>query len=258
MLTPRSAGLETGPETGPDASPAPQPPATGQDGQGTPPGVYPPPPGAYTPPPTALTVIEPPQRGLTPQSRPDGQRDRYEPDIKPPSPVWQAIKWPLRKALLGIYIGAQAARRHKIVALVVSALLVALIATALIVRQLTLPGPPALGIEKPASLPAIPTSVLHYLHGQETYNAQEMWNSLDSSARSQSGASESQLQSTLDQERSQGIQITRLVYSGGYQTPDGSSHYTFEVYATKSGQTGTFTWYFVVGSNGLITAIQSL
>ncbi len=179
------------------------------------------------------------------------------PDDRRPSPVWQAIKWPLRKALLGIYIGIQAARRRKAVALVVSALLIGLIATAVIVRQLTLPAASGVAIDQPG-LPSIPASVMRYLHGQETYNAQEMWNSLDSSARAQSGSSESQLQATLNQERAQDVQITRYVYSGGYQSPDGTSHYTIEVYAMKSGQMGTFTWYFVVGSNGLITGVNSL
>ena len=69
--------------------------------------------------------------------------------------MWQAIKWPLRKALLGLYIAIQAVRRHKLVTLVVSAMLIGLIVTTLIVRQLTLTGSTALAIEKP-SLPAIP------------------------------------------------------------------------------------------------------
>ncbi len=244
-LSPRDSGPSSGPALQP---PMPQPPAA---------GVYPPPPGAYAPPPGALAVVAPPRREIAPPGPPDNQNDRYQPDFKRPSPVWQAIKWPLRKALLGVYIGIQAARRHKVVALVVSALLIALIATALIVRQLTLPGPPALAIDRPG-LPAIPASVIHYLHGQETYNAQEMWTSLDSTARTQSNSTESQLQTTLDQERAQGVQITRYVYSGGYQGTDGASHYTIEVYATKSGQVGTYTWYFVVGSNGLIQSISSL
>lgn len=241
-------------DSGPDAGPALQPPIT-------PPvaGAYPPPPGAYAPPPGALAMVTPPQREVAPFAPPpEGQSDRYQPDFKPPSPLWRTIKWPLRKALLGAYMSIQAARRHKVVALVVSALLIALIATALIVRQLTLPAPPALAIEKLTNLPAIPASVIRYLHGQETYNAQEMWDSLDTTARTSSNGTESQLQTTLSQERAQGIQITRYVYSGGYLAADGSSHFTIEVYATKSGQVGTYTWYFVVGSNGLIKSISSL
>jgi hypothetical protein len=172
--------------------------------------------------------------------------------------VWRAIKWPLRKTLLAIYLALQAARRHKLVAVVVSALLIGLIATALVVRQLTLPGPPALAIDQPG-LPPISASVLHFLHGQETYNAQEIWDSLDPTTRAQSGATESDIQSSLNQARAQGAQITRLIYSGGYQASDGTSHYTIEVYSTQSGrQVKPFTMIFSVGSNGLITNFGAL
>ncbi len=220
-------------------------------GSGSGPASQPPGGGAYAPPPAALAVVAPPG------PPPEDDSDRYDPDVRPSSPVWQAIKWPLRKALLGLYIAIQAVRRHKLVTLVVSALLIGLIVTALIVRQLTLSGTTALAIEKP-SLPAIPASVVHYLHGQATYNAQEMWDSLDTAARTKSSSTESQIQTTLNQERSQGVHVTRYIYSGGYQAPDGSSYYTIEVYALKSGQLGSFTWYFTVGSNGLITGVTTL
>lgn len=184
-------------------------------------------------------------------------QDRYTPDPKPRSQVWEGFKWPLRKALLGVYLGVQAARRHKRVALVVTVLLIGLIATGVVVRQLTLPGPPPLTIERPG-LPALPNSVIHYLHGEITFNGQEVWDSLDPSARSQSGVTENQVQASLNQERAQGVQTTRMVYSGGYHASDGTSHYTIEIYGTLSGQAQIVTLYIVVGTSGLITRISTL
>jgi hypothetical protein len=186
-----------------------------------------------------------------------GPRDRYAPDPKPRSPVWEAIKWPLRKALLGIYLGVQLVRRHKLIALVTVALLIALIGAGVLVRQLTLPGPPPLTIER-AGLPKLPNSVIHYLHGQVTFNGQEVWDSLDPTARTQTGSTERQIQASLDQERAQGVRTTRLVYSGGYQATDGTSHYTVEITGIFSGQPQTVTLYIVVGPSGLITTISSL
>ncbi len=80
-----------------------------------------------------------------------------------------------------------------------------------------------------------------------------MWASLDPSARTQLKATETQLQASLNQEKAAGLTISRYVYSGGYHAPDGTAHYVVEVYASEQGQSGAFTWYFTVGTNGLIT-----
>jgi hypothetical protein len=177
---------------------------------------------------------------------PDDPNDRYRPDPRKPSPVWQAIKWPIRKLLLGVYYLIQAARRHKAVALVVSILLIGLIAAGVTIRQLTLP-PQQAGH-------TIPTSVTHYFHGRETYNAQEVWNSFDPSLRANVGSVQ-QLQTVLDQDKAQGNTYTSYSYETSYQAADGGSIYVFQVYGASSGQPGSATLAVIVGSSGLITGI---
>lgn len=168
------------------------------------------------------------------------------------NPVWRAIKWPLRKLLLGIYLVGEATRKHKREAFIVLALLLALIVTGGVVYQVTRPAPPPVAIDQPA-LPALPASVIHYLHARQHFDAGEMWNAYNATARSSLQTTEPQLQTALNQEKAAGLTITRYVYTGGYRSPDGTSHYTIEVYASEQGQSGVFTWFFDVGTDGLIT-----
>lgn len=245
-------------------SPEPQ---SQMDSQPRPPsgGVVNPPvsmPPEGTPPPqtpdtTALVPAEPasemqPMTVLEATARPVTDPYRPPDDRRPRNAVWQGIKWPLRKALLGAYLAVEVIRRHKREALVVGALLLALFVTGAVVYQVTRPAPPRVAVEKPA-LPSLPASVMHYLHARQRFDAAEMWAAYNATARSQLKTTEPQLQTALNQEKSAGLQITRYVYTGGYQSPDGTSHYTIEVYASEQGQSGVFTWYFEVGRDGLIS-----
>lgn len=169
--------------------------------------------------------------------------------------VWEAVKWPLRKALLGVYLAAQAARRRPVIALVVLVALLALLGAGLVVHQMT--APPTVTIEQP-SLPSLPASVTTYLHGQRTFNGHEVWASMDTAARRAGRGSETGLQYALDQERAQGLQITRYVYSGGYRPAGGQAHYTVEVDFTQGGKTGSHTWFFTIDATGLISGVSSL
>lgn len=211
--------------------------------------VYPPPPEGYTPQPAPaqarVTLVE-----VSKPSVPLTTLPPQEPRKR--NPVWQAIKWPLRKALLGIYLALEAARRHKREAFVVGGLLLALVITGGVVYAATRPAPPPVTVER-STLPALPASVIHYLHARQRFDAAELWNTYDTTARSQLQTTEAKLQTSLNQEKAAGLSIDRYIYSGGYQSPDGTSHYVIEVYASEQGQTGVFTWYFDVGANGLIT-----
>jgi len=222
------------PQSRPAASGAPQSPA------------YPPPPERYAPPAqTQVAVLETPKRSTPLISLPPEEPRKR-------NPVWQAIKWPLRKLLLGIYLLLEVMRKHKREATIVGVLLLALVITGGVVYQVTRPAPPPVTVER-SSLPALPASVILYLHGRQHFNATELWNAYDSAARSQLQTTEAQLQTSMNQEKAAGLSIDRYVYSGGYKSPDGTSHYVIEVYASEQGQTGAFTWFFDVGANGLIT-----
>lgn len=209
--------------------------------------VYPPPPESYTPPaPTQqVALMEAPQRSAPLTTLPPEEPRKR-------NPFWQGVKWPLRKLLLGIYLVIEATRRHRREAMVVGALLLALLITGGVVYQVTRPAPPPVTVER-STLPALPASVILYLHGRQHFNAAELWNAYDSTARSQLQTTETQLQTSLNQEKAAGLSIDRYVYTGGYQSPDGTSHYLVEVYASEQGQSGVFTWFFDVGTNGLIT-----
>ncbi len=230
--------------------------------------VYPPPPESYPPQPgpTALTPAdasdpagEAPTKSL-PQMALMEVMERPAPysSMLPPeeprkrNPVWRAIKWPLRKLLLGIYLVGEATRKHKREAIVVGVLLLALIVTGGVVYQATRPAPPPVAIDQP-TLPALPASVIHYLHARQHFDAAEMWAAYNATARNSLQTTEPQLQAALNQEKAAGLTITRYVYTSGYRSPGGTSHYTIEVYASEQGQSGVFTWFFDVGTDGLIT-----
>lgn len=216
----------------------------------------------HTPEPGALVPTEPPPYApsssttqpmtiLEANARPATSPHRLIEEPRRRNAVWQGIKWPLRKALLGAYDLTEAVRRHKRVTLVICALLLALIATGVGVYQLTRPAPPPVTIEQP-TLPQLPASVIHYLHARQHFDAAEMLAAYNATARGQLKTTQAQLQTALNQEKSAGLQITRYVYTGGYQAPGGVAHYTIEVYASEQGQSGVFTWYFEVGPDGLI------
>jgi hypothetical protein len=228
------------------------------------PPVYPPPPERYGPPqrpeqtpePTALVPHEPGGESRAPVQAQVLERTVIPYSLPPEEPrkqnrVWQGIKWPLRKALLGIYMLGEAIRKHKREAMVIGALLLALIVTGAVVYQVTRPAPPRVAVEQP-NPPPLPASVLHYLHARQHFDAAEMWAAYNSTARSSLNTTEPKLQTALNQQKAAGLAITRYVYTGGYRSPDGTSHYTVEVYASEQGQSGVFTWYFQVGSDGLI------
>jgi hypothetical protein len=240
---------ETLSPSSPEAGGAYPPPPVAYPPQPTPypphPGVYAPPPGPYAPPAPpagALTVVRPVDPpavsgGLPPAPDPN---DRYRPDPERPSPIWQAIKWPIRKALLGLYYAIQTTRRHKVIALALVVLLVALVGSGVAVYQLT----------HPTIQPAVPVSVTHFFHGRQTGNVQEMYSSLDPSL--QDSNMQSLLQTIVSQDKSQGVSITRYTPVKHYANPEGGEFYVFRVGLSAQGQSGSQLYNFVVGSNGLI------
>jgi hypothetical protein len=91
-----------------------------------------------------------------------------------------------------------------------------------------------------------------YLRGRQRFDAANVWAAYDATGRSNLKVSQSQLQAMLDQQRKAGLTITRYVYSGGFRAPDGTMRVSIEVYTTEHDHASVATWYFVVGTDGLI------
>jgi hypothetical protein len=112
-----------------------------------------------------------------------------------------------------------------------------------------------------ATAPTLPPSVISWMQGHQTFDAQEIWSSFsarEQQSLSQQGTTESALQDQLNQIKQQGVQFTEFIYSGGYHMPDGTAHYTIEVVYSQGGQVGILTYYFLVDANGKIATFVNL
>jgi hypothetical protein len=71
-----------------------------------------------------------------------------------------------------------------------------------------------------------PMATENYLKGNRDYNADLVWNSLDSDAQSRltaQGGSRDGLQQQMDAAKQKGVQLTEMSYIGGKSLPDGTS-----------------------------------
>ena len=71
-----------------------------------------------------------------------------------------------------------------------------------------------------------PAATEDYLRGNQTYNADLVWNSLDSDAQShlsQQGGSRDDLQQQMDAAKQRGVQVAETSYIGSKSLPDGTS-----------------------------------
>ncbi|MDQ6673456.1 MAG: hypothetical protein M3069_22385 [Chloroflexota bacterium] len=71
-----------------------------------------------------------------------------------------------------------------------------------------------------------PPATENYLRGNRDYNADLVWNSLDSDAQSRlkdQGGSLDDLQKQMESARSQGVKLEEVAYIGGKAQPDGTS-----------------------------------
>jgi hypothetical protein len=86
-----------------------------------------------------------------------------------------------------------------------------------------LPSIPALSNLRSSSAPM---ATENYLKGNRDYNADLVWNSLDSDAQSRltaQGGSRDGLQQQMDAAKQKGVQLTEMSYIGGKSLPDGTS-----------------------------------
>lgn len=196
----------------------------------------------------------------------------YEPEPpKRQSRFWRMIKWPLRQIIKGIYLTGVFAKRHRVVAVIVVAVVLVLAASGFVayrvVRQQEIAREQnslaaSINLVSSSQTGALPLSVLHFLHARKTYNAQEEWDSLSPSLHAQiqqQGGNVSSIQQNFDQARANGLKLDRFVSSGGYTNPSsGVSHYTIEVYAEEGSTQGLLTWFFIVDADGYVSSINDL
>jgi hypothetical protein len=82
---------------------------------------------------------------------------------------------------------------------------------------------PSIGLNHTGSAP---TATEDYLHGNQSYDASLMWNSLSSDAQQRltsQGGSESDLQREMQAAKDHGTTLTDISYIGGKSMPDGTS-----------------------------------
>jgi hypothetical protein len=188
--------------------------------------------------------------------------------------MWRTIKWPIRNVLKALYYIGVAFKRHRAVAGVLGVLLLGLLGGAFAVYHFANPG--AGGAQQAATSsqtgqtpftivepaqPPLPASVIQWLHGNETFNAQEIWDSYSpefQQALQQRGITVKSLQDGLNQSQQGGFAFEQFIYAGGYDSPTGFSHYSVEIVLAQGNQRGIQDWYFITDPNGKILVARNL
>jgi len=106
-----------------------------------------------------------------------------------------------------------------------------------------------------------PSSTEDYLKGNQSYNADLVWNSLDGDAQSRlsaSGGSRDDLQQQMDAAKQRGVQIAEMSYIGGKSLPDGTSMQFYLVgVRQQSGASVDYQPYmFTLDRDGKIAKVQ--
>jgi len=100
---------------------------------------------------------------------------------------------------------------------------VVVVIAAIVLVPMFLPSIPGLSSLRTSTAPAATES---YLRGNQQYNADLVWNSLDSDAQSRlqnRGGSLDDLQKQMESARSQGVKLEEVSYIGGKAQSDGTS-----------------------------------
>jgi hypothetical protein len=106
-----------------------------------------------------------------------------------------------------------------------------------------------------------PSATEDYLHGNQTYNAQLVWNSLDSDAQARlasQGGSQDDLQQELDAAKQHGVSLEEISYIGGKALPDGTSmqFYLVGIRQQPSANIDYQPYMFTLDSGGKIAKVQ--
>jgi hypothetical protein len=125
--------------------------------------------------------------------------------------------------------------------------------------QLWWPAGDTLRDARVAPLPP-PSAVEAFLQGQQTYNAELMWQAYSAdyqAAQLERGASKDVLQAQADNQRRRGLQYVHSDYIGGVKLEDGRSMYFYTVDLALQTQHGKFPYIFTAGPDGKIVDIDS-
>lgn len=143
-------------------------------------------------------------------------------------------------------------------ALVASLAVIVLVVAAILAAPLYLGSIPGLSSLRAQTAPS---ATEDYLRGNRDYNAELVWNSLDSDAQSRlssQGGSKDGIQQQMDAAKQRGVQIAESSYIGGKSLPDGTSMQFYLVGIRQ--QTGANVDYqpymFTLDRDGKIAKVQ--
>jgi len=100
--------------------------------------------------------------------------------------------------------------------------------------------------------------VEHYIQGQQTFNADLMWESLSPEAqasRLENGMSKNVMQTQANRDRMRGVQFKHFDYIGGVKLKDGSSMYFYAVDLDSPQGSGKLPFTFVADSDGRVRGL---
>ena len=106
-----------------------------------------------------------------------------------------------------------------------------------------------------------PTATEDYLRGNRDYNADLVWNSLDSDAQSRiggQGGSRDGIQQQMDAAKQRGVQIAETSYIGGKSLPDGTSmqFYLVGIRQQSAANIDYQPYMFTLDRDGKIAKVQ--
>lgn len=144
-------------------------------------------------------------------------------------------------------------------------LLAAMVAAAGVLLFQSWQGAPSLSLGLPAiprAAGGAPNATESYMRGNETYNAEMMWQSLSDEALSRyrgRGGSLQALQGQMEQARQAGAHLEQITYVGGQSFPDGTSMH-FYVVLTRGpqsrGEAEYVPYTFTLDRSGKIAQVQ--
>ena len=142
--------------------------------------------------------------------------------------------------------------------LILSVIVIVLVVAAVVVAPLYIGSIPGISGLRSQSAP---TSTEDYLRGNRTYDANLVWNSLDSDAQSRlsaQGGSRDDLQQQMDAAKQRGIQIAETSYIGSKSLPDGTSmqFYLVGVRQQAGSNVDYQPYMFTLDRDGKIAKVQ--